>query len=78
MDVVQILVQVRRRDIALLCNLVGSYEGLGLIRTLDADQGIVELMIAPAFCDTTLALLHALAQNELPLRILKQPAPDHG
>ena len=78
MDVVQFLVQVRRHDIALLCNLVGSYEGLGLIRTLDADQGIVELMIAPAFCETALALLHDLAQNELPLRILKQPPPDLG
>ena len=78
MDVVQFLVQVRRHDIALLCKLVGSYEGLGLIRTLDAAQGIVELMIAPAFYDTTLALLHDLAQNELPLRILKQPAAPSG
>ena len=78
MDVVQFLVQVRRHDIALLCNLVGSYEGLGLVRTLDAAQGIVELMIAPAFYNTTLALLHDLAQNELPLRILKQPAPPFG
>ena len=78
MDVVQFLVQVRRHDIALLCNVVGSYEGLGLIRTLDAAQGIVELMIAPAFYDTTLALLDDLAQNELPLRILKQPAPPSG
>ena len=74
----QLLVQVRRRDIALLCNLVGSYEGLGLIRTLDAGQGIVELMIAPAFYDPTLALLQDLARNEFPLRILKQPAPDLG
>ena len=78
MDVVQLVVQVRRRDIALLCNLVGSYEGLGIIRTLDAAQGIVEMMVVPAFYDTTLALLHDLAQNELPLRILKQPTPDLG
>lgn len=78
MDVVQLVVQVRRHDIALLCNLVGSYEGLGLIRTLDATQGVVELMIAPAFYDATLALLHDLAQNELPLHILRQPGPDLG
>jgi hypothetical protein len=78
MDVVQLVMQVRRRDIAFLCNLVGSYEGLGIIRTLDAAQGIVEMMVAPAFYDTTLALLHDLAQNEIPLRILEQPAPDLG
>lgn len=68
--------QVRRRDIALFCNLVGSYEGLGIVRTLDAAQGLVELMIAPAFYDTALALLHDLAQEEIPLRILEQPAAD--
>ena len=78
MDVVQVLVQVRRRDIAFLCNLVGSYEGLGIVRTLDATQGIVELMLAPAFCDTALTLLHELSREEIPLRILKQPAPPLG
>ena len=78
MDVVQVLVQVRRRDIAFLCNLVGSYEGLGIVRTLDAAQGIVELMIAPAFYDTALTLLHELSREEIPLRILKQPAPHLG
>ena len=78
MDTVQLRVQVRRHDIAFLCNLVGSYEGLGIVRTLDADQGIVELMVAPAFYDTALALLHDLDQEEIPLRILEQPAADLG
>ena len=78
MDVVQVLVQVRRHDIAFLCNLVGSYEGLGIVRTLDAAQGIVELMLAPAFCDIALTLLHELSREEIPLRILKQPAPHLG
>ena len=75
MDVVPLLVQVRRRDIALLCNLVGSYEGLGVVRTLDAAQGVVELIIAPAFYDAALALLHDLSREEMPLRILNQSAP---
>ena len=78
MDTVQLWVQVRRRDIAFLCNLVGSYEGLGVVRTLNATQGILELMVAPAFYDTALALLHDLAREDVPLRILKQPAPDLG
>ena len=76
MDVVQ--VQVRRRDIAFLCNLIGSYEGLAIVRTLDAPQGIVELMIAPAFYDTALALLHDLSREEIPLRVLESPAPPLG
>lgn len=77
-DVVLLAVQVRRRDIAFLCHLVGSYEGLGIVRTLDAAHGMVELMIAPAFYDTALALLHDLAQDEIPLRILEQPGPHLG
>ena len=67
-------VHVRRRDIALFCNLVGSYEGLGIVRTHDAAQGLVELMIAPAFRDTALALLHDLAREDIPLRVLESPA----
>ena len=78
MEVVSLLVQVRRRDIALLCNLVGSYEGLGVDRTLDEAQGVVELMIAPAFYDDALALLHNLSREEMPLRILDQSAPHFG
>ena len=75
MDVVPLLVQVRRRDIALLCSLVGSYEGLGIARTLDAARGVVELMIAPAFYDAALALLDDLSRAEMPLRILKPSTP---
>ena len=68
---------MRRRDIALFCNLVGSYEGLGIVRTRDAAQGLVELMVAPAFRDTALSLLHDLAREEIPLRIVEPPAAVH-
>ena len=78
MDVVQLRVQVQRRDIALLCNIIGSYEGLAIVRTLDAARGIVELMIAPAFYDTALALLHDLSREEISLRVLETPAPPLG
>ncbi|MDE0205488.1 MAG: DUF4911 domain-containing protein [Candidatus Tectomicrobia bacterium] len=76
MDVVFLQIQVGRRDIAFLCNLLGSYEGVGIARTLDADQGIVEVMIAPAFLETALALLDSLSKEEVPLRILNGPATD--
>ena len=78
MDVVLLQIQVQRRDIAYLCNLVSSYEGVGIVRTLDAGQGIVEMMIAPAFCQTALALLEHLSQGEVPLRLLNPPATGSG
>ena len=77
MDVALLQIQVRRRDIAFLCNLLGSYEGVGIVRTLDAGQGIVEMMIAPAFLETALDLLDSLSKGEVPLRILSRPSPDH-
>ena len=78
MDVVRLQIQVQRRDIAFLCNLVGSYEGLGIIRTVDAAQGVVEIMIAPAFRETALALLDNLSKGEIPLRILNPRAAGLG
>ena len=78
MDVVRLQIQVQGRDIAFLCNLVGSYEGLGIVRTLDADQGIVEMMIAPAFRETALSLLDSLSQEEIPLHILNRPQESLG
>ncbi len=75
MEAVRLLVQVRRRNIALLCNLMGAYEGLGIVRTLDTAQGVVELMTAPAFYSTALALLNDLAREEIPLRIPDRTVP---
>ena len=78
MDVVRLQIQIKRHDIAFLCNLVGSYEGLGIVRTLDAEEGIVEMMIAPAFRETVLGLLDRLSQGEVPLRILNRPQAGLG
>ena len=78
MDVVRLQIQIKRHDIAFLCNLMGSYEGLGIVRTLDAEEGIVEMMIAPAFRETVLGLLDRLSQGEVPLRILNRPQAGLG
>ena len=74
----QLQIQIQRSDIGFLCNVVGSYEGLGIVRTLDAAQGIVELMIAPAFRETALELLEHLSQGEIPFRILNLPDSSLG
>lgn len=34
-----VFVQVPRRDIALLCHFVAGYEGVAIVRTVDASQG---------------------------------------
>lgn len=77
-DVTHVQLQVPRQDIGRLCSLVEGYEGVAVVRTVDPALGLVELLVAPAFHDTALRLLHAIAQD-IPLRILdpgnSAPAP---
>lgn len=59
----QVLVRVARRDIGLLCSYLAGYEGVAIVRTLDPQQGLVELLVAPAFYEVATTLLCALAQD---------------
>jgi hypothetical protein len=63
MDTVRLLLRIPRCDIVLLCSIVAGYEGVAVVRTVDPSQGLVELLVAPAFHTTALTLLHALAQD---------------
>lgn len=63
MDTVCLLLRIPRRDIGLLCSIVAGYEGVAVVRTVDSGQGLVELLVAPAFYATALTLLHALTQD---------------
>ena len=47
MDTVQWYFKINRRDIAYMKFILESYEGLGVLRTIDARSGIVEVMVPP-------------------------------
>ena len=70
-----VLVRVERHDIGLLCSLMAGYEGVAIIRTVDPKQGLVVLLVAPAFYTTVLDILQALSQ-EMPLCLLTTEADD--
>ena len=63
MDVVRVLLQVPRCDIGLLCSVLEGYEGIAIVRTVNPGQGLIELLVAPAFHATALDVLKALAQD---------------
>jgi len=69
MDTYCVLVRVERHDIGLLCSLMAGYEGLAIVRTVDPQQGLVELLVAPAFYMTVLDIMQSLSQ-EMPLCLL--------
>jgi len=69
MDTCCVLVRVERHDIGLLCSLMAGYEGLAIVRTVDPQQGLVELLVAAAFYMTVLDIMRSLSQ-EMPLCLL--------
>jgi len=75
MDTRCVLVRVERHDIGLLCSLMAGYEGMAIVRTVDPSQGLVGLLVAPAFYTTVLDILQVLSQ-EMPLCLLVTEAGD--
>jgi hypothetical protein len=63
METTCLLLQAPRRNIVLLCGIIAGYEDLAILRTVNASQGLLELLVAPAFHDTALSLLHTLAHD---------------
>jgi hypothetical protein len=75
MDTCCVRVRVERHDIGLLCSLMAGYEGLAIVRTVDPQQGLVELLVAPAFYMTVLDIMQSLSQ-EMPLCLLTAEVGD--
>jgi len=69
-DTLRLRVQVPRREIAYFNFLLESYEGLASVRTIDPQQGILELMVPPELKEELLSLLEAM-KEEMELRCLE-------
>jgi hypothetical protein len=54
--------QLPQPAIQLLTALVEASDGIGLVRTLDEDRGIIECWIMPDFIEEYEAILRAVAQ----------------
>jgi hypothetical protein len=52
---------------------MAGYEGVAIVRTVDPKQGLVALLVAPAFYMTVLDIIQALSQ-EMPLCLLMPEA----
>jgi len=75
MDTRCVLMCVERHNIGLLCSLIAGYEGVAIVRTVDAQQGLVALLVAPAFYMTILDILGGISQ-EMPLCLLTSEGGD--
>jgi hypothetical protein len=74
MDVERLLLRTSRQNIVRLCTLLEGYEGMAVLRTIDAAQGLLELLVAPAFQRTVQQILRALS-DEMELDLLETKRP---
>jgi hypothetical protein len=69
----EIYFEVRTEDIAYVKFVIESYEGVGLIRTVDRKKAVIVVLIVEDFLDDGRALLASL-QREINLTEIPRPA----
>ena len=73
MDTITYRARIQRTEIGFLNSIIESYEGIGVVRTLDAQSGIVELWLPSEFEKLIVTVLHDLAP-EIGLHYLYESA----
>ena len=63
MDTITYRARIQRTEIGFLNSIIESYEGIGVVRTLDAQSGIVELWLPPEFEKLVVSVMHDLASE---------------
>jgi Domain of unknown function (DUF4911) len=66
MDTQSRFLRVRRGDIAYFKFIIESYEGMAVVRTKDAHEAVVELMVAPGWEKDVEEVLEGL-RKEIPI-----------
>ena len=64
METVKWIIEIERHQIAYLRNLIESYDGMAVVRTIDPHQAVIELMISPGCQDLIKDLLLYLRNEE--------------
>lgn len=72
MDTVQWYFRVNREDIAYMKFVLESYEGLGVLRTVDPRGGIVEVMVPPGLEEDMEMVLKGL-RDEISIERITTP-----
>ena len=73
MDLHEIYLKIRPEDIAYVKFVFESYEGVGIIRTVDREKAIIVLLVVEDFQDIARAILTSL-HNEVPLSEIPRPS----
>ncbi len=63
MDTITYRAVIDKTQIGFLNSIIESYEGIAVVRTMDAPSGIVELWISPAFEHLVNNIMHDIADE---------------
>ena len=62
-DSIQWLLEVEKRDIAYIVSIFEAYDNLAVVRTVNAEQSIIGLIISPDYLEDTRQLVDALSKE---------------
>jgi hypothetical protein len=62
-DLIEIYLRVRREDIALIKFVIESYEGIGIVRTIDRKKATVAVLAMPDLIVHMRAVLDSLRED---------------
>lgn len=71
-DVEHIFLRVRREDIAYIKFVIESYEGVGIVRTIDRHAAVIVILATPDFADTARHIVAAIA-DRVPCQEISRP-----
>jgi hypothetical protein len=72
-DLIPIFLRVRREDIAYIKFVIESYEGIGIVRTLDRHAAIIVVLSTGDFAATVRAVVASIGAR-LPCAEIDRPA----
>lgn len=74
MDTIRILARIAKKEIIYVNSLMEAYEGMAVMRTVNAERGLVEFQVSPHYLDDMQLLLKALSR-EISITLLKTDEP---
>ena len=72
-DSIQWLLEVNKKEIAYIVSVFEGYDNLAIVRTVDPEQSIIELIISPDYLEDTSQLVHALSKEVYVKKIENHP-----
>lgn len=74
MDTIRILARIAKKEIIYVNSLIEAYEGMAVMRTVNAERGLIEFQVSPHYLDDMQLLLKALSR-EISISLLKTDEP---